>query len=150
MHATGKGGDGDRLVRSRAGADVDNLHLVEQRLQGWERPQPARLREAFRVLSRRREYADKIDVGAMDAFDALVVQIGGETGPYDSATNLLLAWHLRASTKRLGRHRSARVMRQPRLGQSGRRDDPAHPTSRGEVCVSVLAARFPVGRRVRS
>ena len=88
MHATGKGGDCDRLVRSRAGADVDNLHLVQQRLQGRERRQPARLREALRVLRRRREYADKIDVGAVDAFDALVVQIGGEAGSYNSTTNL--------------------------------------------------------------
>ena len=79
------------LVRGRAGADVQDLHLVQQGIEGGERAQAARLGEALGVGRGRRVDADEVDVGAVDALDALVVQVGGEAGPDDPAAHLRLA-----------------------------------------------------------
>jgi hypothetical protein len=52
---------------------VHDINLVQQRPEGGKRAEGARLGEAPGVRSGRREYADKIDIGAIDPSDALKV-----------------------------------------------------------------------------
>jgi hypothetical protein len=55
---------------------VHDVNLIQQRLERGKRAQAARLGEAPGVGGRRRENADKINVGAIDAVDTFKVQIG--------------------------------------------------------------------------